>query len=367
MSGKKFRLPPLSPLIGTGMVNFLRLSAGRKIARKFLLKYILTFLIIIIFTPLRWYESWYLRNRGKVRIQKPVFILGHWRSGTTLLHNLLCQSPGAAYITTYQTVFTRYLGSAQLLKPFMNLLMPSKRPSDNVRLNVDFPQEEEFALCNLTLTSYYHFFYYPESADEFFNSSVQIQDNKSGAWKKTYDDLLRRAMLTMPEKKYLVIKNPVNTGRVNFLRELYPDAYFLHIYRNPYLVFLSTKKFFLELMPTLWFHEMSTSDIEELILEKYIAFMKKFDEERDERIIDIRFEEFERNPVEILKAVYEKLDMEDFESVRPHLEAYAESQKKYRKNTYSISRREEQLVRNRWSEYLRRWNYELPENVALID
>ena len=317
--------------------------------------------------PLRWYESWFIRKRNNISIRKPIFILGHWRSGTTLLHNLLCQSPNAAFVTTYQTVFTNYLGSSRLLKPFMKFLMPSKRPSDNVRLNVDYPQEEEFALCNLTPRSYYHFFYFPNDADELFNEYVLFKKGNQKKWMDAYVDLLKRALFNMPGKSYLVIKNPVNTGRARLLMEQYPDGRFLHIYRNPYVVFLSTKKFFIELMPTLWLHEISISDIEEMILSKYVEFMEKFESERDERILDICFEDFEQDPVNILENIYKKMDMEDFEEVRPHLEAYAKKQKGYKKNKYSISRREAQLVKERWGKFLRRWNYELPDNVELVD
>ena len=65
--------------------------------------------------------------------------------------------------------------------------------------------------------------------------------------------------------------------------------------------------------------------------------------------------------------VYKRIGMNDFDTVRSHLESYAERQKGYKKNKYTISRREARLVRDRWGNYLRRWQYDLPENVTLID
>ena len=360
MSKKGFKLPPLSPLIGTDLINYIRISRKRKIAGRYWLKYILTILIILIFTPLRWYERWYLRKKREHRIEKPVFILGHWRSGTTLLHNLLCQSPNAAFVTTYQTVFTQYLGSSKILKPFMGVIMPDKRPSDNVKLNVDYPQEEEFALCNLTEASYYHFFYFPDDTTEYFNRYVRFSHG-SEKWKNAYAELLTRAGFRMRQRPYLVIKNPVNTGRLAVLRELYPDGRFIHIYRNPYVVFLSTKKFFLELMPTLWFHEFSEKDIEEMILDTYLKLMELYDRDHaaNGNVVDVKFEEFEKNPLESLKSIYHQMGMSTFEQDRPSFESYLGSQKGYRKNKYSISRREYDLVTSRWQVYLKRWNYGL--------
>ena len=62
----------------------------------------------------------------KVVIQPPLFVLGHWRSGTTLLHELLCKDDRFAYPTSYQTSFPHiFLTSeaidSRLMKPFMPL------------------------------------------------------------------------------------------------------------------------------------------------------------------------------------------------------------------------------------------------------
>jgi hypothetical protein len=173
----------------------------------------------------------------------------------------------------------------------------------------------------------------------------------------------------MRERPYLVIKNPVNTGRLGVLRELYPDARFIHNYRNPYVVFLSTKKFFLELMPTLWFHEITEEMIEEMILETYVQLMELYDRDHalSGNVVEVKFEEFESNPVESLKNIYTQSGMTTFEQDRPEFESYLAGQKGYRKNKYSISRREYNLVTNRWQIYLKRWNYDLPPNMEIVD
>src|SRR4051794_3899053 len=42
-----------------------------------------------------------------VEVLPPVFILGHWRQGTTHLHNLLALDPQFAYPTLFQTLYPR--------------------------------------------------------------------------------------------------------------------------------------------------------------------------------------------------------------------------------------------------------------------
>ncbi|MBO7680523.1 MAG: sulfotransferase, partial [Thermoguttaceae bacterium] len=88
----------------------------------------------------------------KIRSQElaapPVFILGHWRSGTTLLHEYMILDDRFTTADTY-TCFapSHFIFSGPFLRPFVGLLMPKKRPMDNMAAGLDRPQEDEFALC----------------------------------------------------------------------------------------------------------------------------------------------------------------------------------------------------------------------------
>lgn len=367
MSDKSFKLPPLSPLIGSSLRHYQKACKQGHIIGKFKPKYIITWLIIAILTPFRWWERWKFRNIRSTRLKTPIFILGHWRSGTTHLHNVLCQTPGTGFLSTYQTVFTQYLASRKLLSPLMRLLMPSKRPSDNVKLNVNYPQEDEFALSNITLMSYYHFFYFPKKHQEFFDRNIVFNQGEEMKWFEAYDQLLKKAQSTMPESRHLVIKNPVNTGRLRSLQKFYPEAKFIHIYRNPFVVFLSTKKFFIELLPTLWLEPISEQEIEQMIITIYTRLMDEYYDPRQDRslVYELKFEDFEQNNLEHIRHIYEALQIDDFDADRPYFEAYINEQKSYRKNIYSITAREVELVRQHWGKYLDKWNYDIPDNMKI--
>lgn len=368
MSKKEFSLPPLSPLIGSSLGNYIKITSKEQIETKYLLKYILTGAIISILSPLRWYEDWKYRDASQVKVNKPVFILGHWRSGTTLLHNLLCQTEKAAFVSTYQTVFTNYMASKPLMAPLMNWLTPETRPGDNVKLHYTFPQEEEFALSNISEASFYNFFYFPKKASDFFERYISFSREKDKAkWAKDYDELLKKTSL-INHNQQLFIKNPACTARLTTLRSLYPNARFIHIYRNPYTVFLSTMKFFKELMPTLWFQKIDESQIEEMILHNYTKLMDSFYKQikEDENLIEVRFEDFEKSPISFLEKIFEALEIEGFKESKSNFEKYLDQLGPYKKNKYSISSRQKDLVEKHWSTYLQRWNYELPENMEVI-
>ena len=113
----------------------------------------LTLLIILISTPFQVYEYFFYRN--KVRNYKfkkpPIFIIGHWRSGTTHLHNLMWKDGRFGVVSTYQASMhpIALMGRGWLPRLFANQL-PRTRPMDNVAIDLQGPQEEEMAMINAT-------------------------------------------------------------------------------------------------------------------------------------------------------------------------------------------------------------------------
>ena len=86
----------------------------------------------------------------------PLFIIGHWRTGTTLLHELLILDDRHTSPNTYQCLAPHhFLLTEQLFKRLFWFLMPSRRPMDNMPMSWDRPQEDEFALCLLGQPSPY--------------------------------------------------------------------------------------------------------------------------------------------------------------------------------------------------------------------
>ncbi|MEM6737877.1 MAG: sulfotransferase [Bacteroidota bacterium] len=371
----EFKLPPISTLAGSTFFNYIRVLKKGEIERKYYLTVLLTLLIVLIASPFHLWEKvlfGVFKRKPKGEIKPPLFILGHWRSGTTLLHNLLCQDPAAGYVTTYHSLFPTNLGSKLLFKTFMKLNMPDKRPSDGMALSVDYPQEDDFAIGNLSTFSYYHFFYFPKKFNRFYEQSVRFRNNSSDAkkWKKTYQLLINKALINTSGQR-AVLKSPVNTGRVNQILKMNPEAKFIYIYRNPFAVYLSTFKFFDELFPTLWFHEVSYEFIENLIFEIFSKLIQDYEAQKHlipkENLIEIRFEEFEKNPLDTIRLVYSDLLADDFERFREILERYLDSVKSHKKNAYTISRRIHDRIQKEWKFYIDSRGYTLPDNIHIKD
>jgi hypothetical protein len=92
----------------------------------------------------------------------PLFIIGHWRSGTTHLHNLLGRLPGNTYPTVYQVVFpTCFLTTDATMTRLTAGLMGGTRTYDNVKQGWHEAAEDEIALAKLTGLSPYVAFMFP--------------------------------------------------------------------------------------------------------------------------------------------------------------------------------------------------------------
>jgi hypothetical protein len=369
----EFKIPPISTLVGSTLINYFKILGKGHIEPKFYFKIFLTTLIILIATPFHlWDKIVFNRKLAKFKFKKPpLFILGHWRSGTTLLHNMLTKDPSAGYLTTYQSTFPNNLASKWLFKTFMKANMPNKRPSDNVELNINFPQEDEFGFCNCQSNGYYNFFYFPKGYKEFFAKSVNhtnLTQKEIKLWYSSYNKLLKKALINTKGER-LIIKNPVNTGRIDKILKLYPDAKFLYIYRNPITVFHSTQRFFQQLYPTLWFHEVDQEFMDNMIFDVYNQLMSNYLEQKSlippENLMELRFEEFEQNPVKELENIYSQLLEEDFSVVKQHFTDYFNTQRGHKKNKYEMDASKMEAIRKHSGKYIDMYNYKLPPDVIV--
>ncbi len=365
-------IPPISPLIGSSVSNFFRALKSRKVNSAYYLKVFLSAIISGITSLFMPWER-IREKKTKTLTTAPIFIIGHWRSGTTHLHNLLCQDPNAGYITTYQSLFPNNLHSKILFKTILKMVIPGKRPSDNVKLDVDFPQEDEFALENMFAPSFYNFFYFPDHYSQLFDATVLFKNKDEEyikQWKKAYMELITKGE-NNTNAIHMILKNPVNTGRVDSILEMYTDARFIHIYRNPVIVYLSTKKFFLSLIPELQLQLSSEEQIIDLIFDLYSRLMNTYFEKRSQippsQLIELDFESFENDSLNQLKNIYSSLKIPNWEQSLPYFEKYIDHLSDYKKNTYKISQKELNRITSEWDFAFEKLDYKIPDHLEIIE
>ena len=298
---------------------------------------------IILSTPFRLYERIRFREKiKKAEVKNTVFILGHPRSGTTFLHYLMSKDPAFGYCTTAQAMIPHlFLTWSGFFSGILSKALPKTRPMDNMKMGTELPKEEEFAMVAYGIESMVSGYYFPKNFIRNLEKNVIFKNNPSGEikWKKNLDHFLRKLKLVNSDK-ILLMKSPANTARVKEILSLYPNAKFIHIYRNPYDVFQSHFHLFKKLLPMLSFQEISDEELEEIVFSTYIMIYEIYFKEENlipkENFVEIRYEDFIDNPIHHIENIYKTLSFSGFENAKPHFTEELESYKHYSKNKFTM-------------------------------
>ena len=363
-----FNKLPVNTLVGADWKTFKRITAGRTVESGYKTKYVLTkgvCRLMSLFASMQ--DNRYDKLlRDKPLEHDPLFILGHWRSGTTFVHNVFACDKHFGYCTTYQTVFPHLMMWGQpFFKKTMSWLMPDHRPTDNMELAVDLPQEEEFALSNMTPCNYYNFWFFPKYMQEYAEKYLlmnEITDAELREFEQVFTKLIKISLWNTGGTQFLS-KNPPHTGRVKELVKMFPNAKFIYLMRNPYTVFESTRSFYGNTIKPLMLQSISSDELERNILSVYAKLYHKYEADKAcipaGNLIEVKFEDFEADAMGMTEKIYSTLGLPGFKEARPAIEAYVGGKKGYKKNKYKYDDRTVQLVQENWGFALQDWDYHL--------
>ncbi|MCO8124923.1 sulfotransferase [Stieleria sp. TO1_6] len=327
----------------------------------------------------------------------PVFIIGHWRSGTTLLHELMVRDERYSSPSTFQCFAPHhFLVSEWVFQKFFRWLLPQKRPMDNMAAGWDRPQEDEFAIMNLGLPSPYRHIAFPceKPVDLDYLDFKDVDQTALDHWLKTLRSFLL-AVSTVTGRP-LVIKSPTHTGRIAALAKEFPDARFIHVTRDPRALFPSTCRLWtslaadqgMQVPPALSARKHSPrndsarvsdessppklSAEKQYVIDCMQRMYDSFHQDRDQidanRLVDIHYEDLIADPVATLETVYRSLRLSDFESVRPVIENWANTEhRSYQTNRHRLSEQDEATIRSAWKDYFETYGYANDERSQADD
>lgn len=355
------------PLAAGSFRNWMRLLVQHMpIQKKYIARATFVGFVSLFFAPFRILSRLIFNKQiEKTIIQKdPVFIIGHFRSGTTYLQNLLSQDKQFGYITTTQTLLPEMFLLGKWVNKLLRLFLPETRPMDNIKMAPEFPEEPEHAIGNLSPYCFYHGFCFPQQLQSYHKKYVlfeNIEDSILSKWKSDYLYIIKSATYAFKGKQ-IFIKNPPDTARISTILEMFPNAKFIFLYRNPFVMFPSIKNFYSKSMRDWQFNEINDKELDENIFFIYESMLKKYEETKhlipDHQLVEIKFEELERNPLETMRQIYEELKLSGFENAQSSFFHYAASQKNYEKNKYKLPDELIHKISSRWKEDIQRWKYE---------
>jgi hypothetical protein len=304
------------------------------------------------------------RIRETKLVGSPIFILGHWRSGTTLLHEYMIRDERYTFSDTYACFAPEhFIMSRYVLRPLAAFIMPTKRPIDNMEAGFDRPQEDEFALTSMGLPSPYRNLIFPnnkERIDVDYLTMRDLTDAKRKEWLDGMDFFLKA--LTFLTPKRLVLKSPPHTARIRTILERYPDAKFVHIHRNPYSLFPSTYNLWMRLSKDEGAQRPTGEGMEEYVFDSLVRMYEAFAADvpllKPGQYCEVAYKELTARPMETLEKLYRELELDGYETVQPEIEKFATSQKEYKKNKFEIDPELKQKIADRWSWYFDHYGYE---------
>ena len=285
--------------------------------------------------------------------QDPIIILGHWRSGTTLLHELLSLDPRHHFPTTYACFAPHhFLVSGRLVRRWLRFLMPRRRSQDDVRLDLDGPQEDEWAICAMGLPSPYRAAGFPNQLPPAeYLTLRQVAPRDIERWKRQWRSFLKAVCLPAPDKR-LVLKSPLHTARVPILLELFPDARFVHIVRDPREVYPSTRRLWRRLAEDEGLQIPRPAAFEDFVLENYVQMYRSYEHDArlipPDRLCEIRYEQLVRDPLGTVRRLYQQLQLGDPDNLPAALAEFVGKMAGFQTNTYRHTPADDAKIAAHW-------------------
>jgi hypothetical protein len=305
-----------------------------RLTRKRITFLILFYLVWPIGSLMHWFFFWLddilFPDYKHQRIEKPLFILGNLRSGSTFLHRLLSRdSETFTSLTTWDIYLTPSVTQKKITQFVSRLdnklggyLHRALYAFDRATLGkikihpISFFQPEEDENIHLHIwDGYFVTFLFP-FMDEFPNY-LHFDEALSTEHKRRimtfYKSMLQRHMYATG-KKYFVAKNPAFSAKIEMLAEFFPDARIIYLARNPLDMLPSTiswinyaRRQFTEPKET-WLY---IDEILDMTRHWYSHPLQYLDTHPSPRHLILNYDDLIQRPEAVIRAFYEQFGYPD--------------------------------------------------------
>ena len=312
----------LHPAIGSTLSNWLRVLVrygGTSWNHSF--RGVAITSAVAALSPMRLAESVVVRSRiSRTELHpEPVFIIGHWKSGTTLAQILLARDPQFGCVNLLHSVLPAAMWSvAPFVRGVVRRRLPDNRLADTLPVGLDEPQGDELPMAGLTDLSYYLSYFFPASSERIFRRSVLfegVSEPQICRWQQTYLHLLRKVACVTGCQR-LVLRNAANSARIPQLLELFPRAKFVFTLRNPYHIFAAVRQRWEGLLGAWALQNYRSDDYDAVTLVTFQKLVHKYLRDRalipQGNLFELRYEDLIADPTAEIQRLYDGLGLSGF-------------------------------------------------------
>jgi omega-hydroxy-beta-dihydromenaquinone-9 sulfotransferase len=292
----------------------------------------------------------------------PIFIIGHWRTGSTFLHQLMSQDPSMTSPTLFQVAEPdSFLTAFHYYKPIFKSFVSRHRPMDMVRLGMNEPQEDEYAIYRMTRYSPLEKLVFPERKGYFLTgvNAFLPEGNDLTDWEEKVSWFFRK--VHFQTGKRIVSKNPFNSLRIPTLLKLFPGAQFIHIVRNPLDSVPSTINMWTIVQKQNCLnrniHKPEVSEVCDVMNYMMRHISEQSGNVPEGRFCELRYEDLESDPAGMLKTLYNKLDIPFTKEFEENIRKFLIEVSGYKKNTFTLTDNEKETIRDKMKEFMARYCY----------
>lgn len=256
-------------------------------------------------------------KNANTKIDRPIFLVGSGRSGTTILYHVLCGHSQLAWFSNYNERWPRV---PQVASWSWLYTMPQLREWRGKGLPVP---SEAYAVWDL--------------ARPVLDSPCDppLEESHVIATEREHTRRIVAANLKHHGKARFLNKNTRNTRRMRYLHGIFPDAIFIHVIRDPRAAIASLLK--VEWWPTMkvWCHNQITAqqwaeqgkDPALLATALWMSEVRCVLEARQtlpsRQYLEVRYEEFIRQPKQVLRHVLAFCDLQWTDGFERFVESFA--------------------------------------------
>ena len=245
----------------------------------------------------------------------PVLVLGPWRSGTTVMHELLAAASGLATPRTWQCMNAT---------AFVTQAAPGRataagtvaRPMDGLEVHALSPQEDEFALLSLGADSAYRGFLMPHRLAELAPTLSQAHWLADTQWLPVWERFLADVLRCTPQgRQPLLLKSPNHSFRLAAILRRFPRTRGVWMLRDATAVYHSNLKMWRTMFARYGLTTPAPGDLEAFIAQALHAYAEVLTDHADAFARGpwalVQQDRLRREPQAAVREVFARLQLPD--------------------------------------------------------